>query len=75
MTTEHLETTTEEESAITSLSRLAKKWPKSLWIFANGQGLYVLKCNSDGSRMMDGDSIDSNAVVGCVNIPSDGGDW
>jgi hypothetical protein len=57
----------EERIAIAALRRLAKKWPKSLWLFAGGGGLAVMRA--------DHEAIDPAFFITTVNIPSDGGDW
>jgi hypothetical protein len=56
--------TKEEQRAIKSLERLAKKWPKSLSLFSNSGSLEVFK-----------DIDDSNYEVACIlGIRNDGGD-
>jgi len=52
--------TKEEQKAIASLERLAKKWPKSLQLFSWSGSLEIIK---------------DEAVVGSISgIPNDGGD-
>jgi hypothetical protein len=65
----------EEAKAVTALKRLADEWPESLWIFTNGQRLYVMR-NVDGKRVMNkSGGVDPDHTVAAINIPSDGGDW
>lgn len=65
----------DERRAIASLKRLAKRWPKTLWLFTNGD-ISILKCDEDGGRAHVGESIDQSYVVATiVGILSDGGDW
>ena len=57
--------TKEEQKAIASLKRLAKKWPSSLTLFSHSGSLNVLKNNC-------GDiPVDIDVIVG---IRNDGGD-
>lgn len=66
----------EEKTAIAALKRLAKKWPPSLWIFADGQSLSVLKTNDQGDRVMTRlGCVDPDFEVASLDIPNDGGDW
>ena len=73
--------TAEEKRAIASLKRLAKRWPKSLWLFSNGVSLNVMKTNRKGDQVFGAPSGDRNAVdprykVAVLSgIQSDGGDW
>lgn len=67
-----------EQEAVTALNRVAKDWPKSLWLFSANGTLCVVKKKSDGKRaMMTGNSpgFDQDYVVAHVNIENDGGDW
>lgn len=73
MTEEEL--TKEERAAIAALQRLAKKWPETLWLFANGCGINILRTH-DGERMMNSmGCVDDAYSVGSVDIPNDGGDY
>lgn len=78
--------TPEERRAIRTLERLAKRWPKSLWLFSASGSLHVMKRGPDGERVMAknnymGRSIgndeltDSRASIATIDIPNDGGDW
>lgn len=70
------ELTQEELKAIKSLHRLAKTWPKTLWLFA-GEGEYIsiLKYGKDGQMMNESGVVDQDYIVDSVKIPNDGGDW
>ncbi len=66
--------TPEEQKAIKALHRLASKWPRSLWIFCNGD-MVILK-SVNGERDYANGSINADRIVGkSVNIPNDGGDY
>ena len=68
---------TNTEAFIRRLKRLEKDWPEDLWIFANGQNLYILKVGEDGERVMTGPNggVNPDYIVVALNIPSDGGDF
>lgn len=73
-----MELTLEEKQAIASLKRLARRWPKGLWLFSGGQGgIAVMKLNERGEKVTlgRGEGFDSDYVVGHIDIPADGGDW
>jgi hypothetical protein len=65
-----------EKKAIAALKRVAKIWPKSLWVFCNGT-MSVLK-KRGGKRVMDknlGGAVDQSCIVADVDIENDGGDY
>jgi hypothetical protein len=65
-----------EEQAIADLRRLAKHWPKSLWLFSASGSLLVMKCGPDGQRVHKGEAFDGrNEVAHITGIPNDGGDF
>jgi len=69
--------TPEERRAINALKRLAKTWPKTLWIFAAPTSrLNVMRCGANGEHVETppGD-VDPAYVVDCIEIDSDGGGW
>jgi len=61
----HVVITVEERKAITSLERLAKKWPESLQLFSWSGGLCVLKKDETGFPCY---------IEAIEGIPNDGGD-
>lgn len=69
--------TLEETKAIKSLQRLAKKWPKSLWLYSASGTLNVMKTNKKGEHaVVENGSIDPYYLVGHIQgISNDGGDW
>jgi hypothetical protein len=73
--------TPKEKNAIAALKRLAATWPKSLWLFATGNALSIMKRGPNGKRMMEptaghaGGGVDPRYEAASVNIPNDGGDW
>lgn len=67
--------TPEEKRAIAALQKLAKTWPKSLWLFSASGSLCVMQNDENGERRLRGDGVDDDAIVALINIPNDGGDW
>lgn len=65
----------EEKRVIATLQRLARIWPKSLWLLAaEGGELCIMRKTKDGKRAMP-DGIDAAYEVDNVDIESDGGEW
>lgn len=70
------EPTPEERKAIRTLKRIAKTWPKSLWLFSASGSLHVMQADRDGSHVHTRDGgIDPDYLLDTINIPNDGGDW
>lgn len=70
------ELTRKEQQAIRKLVELAESWPKTLWLFVNGQSVCVVKLGEDGKRAMTPKATyDPDYIVESVQIPCDGGDW
>jgi len=68
--------TDEEKKAIRALKQVAKKWPKSLWLFSASGNLCVMKKGPDGNMVMTpGGGVDQLYIVGKIDISNDGGDW
>lgn len=72
--------TDEEERAVASLRRLAKRWPKTLGLFSDGD-LHVMRLGPDGNFKMDEkrggrlEHMDQDYVIDIINgIRNDGGD-
>ncbi len=61
--------TKEEEKAIRSLDRVAKKWPRSLKLFSQSGTLLVIKIHPDHPEDEQG-----RVVCGISGIENDGGD-
>jgi hypothetical protein len=74
---EELTPTTEEQKAINSLKRLAKKWPKSLWLFSASGSLCVMRAGEDGEQATLGHGgMDPSYILDNIHgIKNDGGDW
>lgn len=71
-----IEPTSEEQKAIRALKRLARTWPKSLWLFSASGTLCVMRSRQDGNHHTTPDGgIDPDYVLESINIPNDGGDW
>ena len=66
----------DERKAVTSLKRLAKSWPDTLWLFSASGSLCVMKKDGDGEKVHTTDGgFDSTYLVDQIDIPNDGGDW
>ena len=70
--------TKEERNAISTLKRLAKRWPKGLWLFSANGTLCVMRCGPNGEQVLHSDGyggMSQEHIVDTVDIPNDGGDW
>lgn len=68
--------TDEEARAIRSLKRLAKTWPRSLWLFSASGSLHVMRAGPDGDHIKNtSQGNDPAYVLETIEIPNDGGDW
>jgi len=68
--------TKEERAAISALKSLEKNWPTTLWVFATGNALHVMKCDSSGKKITNRHGgFDQEAIVDSIHIPNDGGDF
>ena len=67
--------TEEQQKAIASLKRLARKWPSSLWLFSGSGTLCVMAKSENGERVFSGQTPDQRYVLDTVMIENDGGDW
>lgn len=70
-----IELSKEEEKAIAALKRLAKKWPKSLWLFSGSGTLWIIKCGSYGEQVHNSSGGVEDYVICSIDISNDGGDW
>jgi hypothetical protein len=70
-----IDLTEDEKKAVTSLKRLANRWPKNLWLFSASGTLCVMRTDSNGEKVLDGEGFDQDYIVGTINISNDGGDW
>lgn len=73
-----IEATAEEERAIRSLERLARRWPSSLWLFSASGVLNVMRKGPDGGHAFlggEGSGIDPGYSLATISIDNDGGDW
>ncbi len=68
-----------EKLAIASLKRLAKRWPKTLWLYSAGPSLLVMREPVDGNRHGSGQREEGMnpdlAITAIEGISRDGGDW
>lgn len=75
------ELTKEEQNAINSLKRLAKRWPKSLMLFSGSGELCVLDVNKcqdwpEGTPEYKAGGFNPDSILDRIQgIPNDGGDW
>ena len=71
------ELTKDEKAAISALRRLAKKWPKTLWLFSASGTLTVMRCDENGEHAhLDSFGVDPDYIVDTIiGIDNDGGDW
>ena len=68
--------TKEEKAAIATLKSLAKRWPKTLWLFSADGVLHVMRKGAGGLPMMtESGGVDRDGVVDIIDIRNDGGDW
>ena len=74
-----MDITKEEQSAIQKLKRVAKTWPKTLWLFSGNGELCVMKKTSINTRSMrrlgTSDAYNPDYLVESIDIENDGGDW
>ena len=72
-----IELTADEKRAITALKRVAAHWPKTLWLYATGLSVNIMRCGPDGEHMVEAPhgGVDPAFVVDTIDIPNDGGDW
>lgn len=72
------ELTKEEQNAINSLKRLAKRWPETLWLYSASGSLNVMRYPEDinnGAAMTADGGVDQDYSITTINIENDGGDW
>lgn len=65
-----------EEQVIAALQKLNDNWPKDLWLFSNGQALYLLR-KKDGKQATEPNgSFDTKQIIASFGgIHSEGGDF
>ena len=71
------ELTKRETDVIKDLKKLAKKWPKSLWLFSASGTLCVMKSGENEEQVTKSfGGMDQDYIVDTIlGIPNDGGDW
>jgi hypothetical protein len=73
---DEVDLTPEEERAITTLKRLAKRWPESLFIASMAGTLCVMRNDERGMHPeTDGGGIDPEYMIDSIDINNTGGDW
>lgn len=66
-----------EAEAVAALKKLAKTWPKTLWLFAGGEGgsLHVMIKHNGEHAMLPNGSVDPAWAAETIDIEADGGGW
>ena len=68
--------TSNEELAIELLRKVARHWPKSLWLFAADGELCVMKKTEENQKATTHTGgMDPDYILAAIDIESDGGDW
>jgi hypothetical protein len=71
--------TKKESMAIARVKRAFKSWPKSLWVFVDGNGIHFMAKSDDGAQMLtggEGSGFDPDYIVDTISdVQCDGGDW
>jgi len=69
--------TQQEQKAIDDLKALARRWPKTLWLFSCSGTLTVMRTGDNGEQViLPNDSIDEAYEVEIIQgIMNDGGDY
>jgi hypothetical protein len=72
-----MEPTKEEQIAIKALRRLEKQWPDTLWLFATGNGIHVMRRGANGEHVMNqfGSPDVACELEYITGIDNDGGDF
>lgn len=70
-----IELSREEELAIASLNRLAKRWPDTLLLFVDGSSLCVMKKNKDGDIHTSDGAPGQDYVIESINISAGSGQF
>jgi hypothetical protein len=71
--------TAKEAKAIAGLRRAFRSWPKTLWVFVDGNGIHVMAKKDDGRIALtggEGSGFDPDFIVDTIRgVQCDGGDW
>lgn len=68
--------TAAEKAAISELRAIARRWPKTLWLFSASGTLCVMRRDPGGDpHHLQNGSVDPAYVLATIAIPNDGGDW
>lgn len=61
---------------IEDFQKLAKKCPKSLWVFSGSGTLFVMKYPPSGEVMGENQGVSPDNIISTIKgIANDGGDW
>jgi hypothetical protein len=70
------EPTPKEIAAIKAMKTLARRWPKTLWLFSASGTLCVMRFKDDGTKAYTAaGGVDPTYVADTIKIENDGGDW
>ena len=64
-----------EKQAVLALRKLAATWPDSLWLFAAGGSLHIMRLVDGARAVTPGGGADRDGEIAVIDIPCDGGDW
>ncbi len=67
--------TKREQAAIDALKEVAKKWPKSLWLYVADGQVHVMRKQGGQRVVTEMGGVDQDYIVDSASIESDGGDW
>lgn len=72
-----MDPTDEEARWIAAFHRLAKRAPKSIWLYAGGSSLHVMRARNECGHhaMRPSGGVDPDYRLATIAINSSGGDW
>jgi hypothetical protein len=69
-----MEPTKEEKLVIELLKKAGRHWPNSLWLFAEGGQIHVMRTGQDGEHVVDDHTggMDTSFILATINIDMTG---